>query len=121
MPKRMVSKYTYGFWFIYETNWYVESIWKAFRKDPKAFRKDVISVEKRLALVLYYLKDQCCLRVTANKFGVLISTVSLSLRMVCNAVTEHLDPLYIKFPSTWPTIHDETLNILRTKRTFKIK
>ena len=67
--------------------------------NPKAFRKDVISAEKRVALVPYYLKDQGSLRMTTNTFGVSISTVSLSLRMVCNAIAEHLGPLHIKFPS----------------------
>ena len=38
--------------------------------NPKAFRKDVISAEKRVALVLYYLKDQGSLRMAANTFGV---------------------------------------------------
>ena len=37
---------------------------------------------------------------TANTFRVSISTVSLSLRMVCDAIAERLGPLYIKFPST---------------------
>ena len=68
--------------------------------NPKAFKKDVISAEKRVALVIYYLKDQGSLRMTANTFGVSISTVSLSLRMVCNAIAEHLGPLYMKFPFT---------------------
>ena len=68
--------------------------------NPKAFRRDVISAEKRVALVFYYLKDQGRLRMTANTFGVSISTVSLCLRMVCNSTAEHLGPLYIKFPST---------------------
>ena len=58
--------------------------------NPKAFEKDVVSAEKRVALVIYYLKDQGSLRMTANTFGVSISTVSLSLRMVCNAIAEHL-------------------------------
>ena len=40
--------------------------------NPKAFRKDVISAEKRVALVLYYLKDQGSLRMAANTFGVSI-------------------------------------------------
>ena len=30
--------------------------------NPKAFKKDVISAEKRVALVIYYLKDQGSLR-----------------------------------------------------------
>lgn len=68
--------------------------------DPSAFRKDVISAEKRLAICLYYLKDQGSLRMTANTFGVSRSTVSISLRKVCKGICEHLGPLYIKFPST---------------------
>ena len=45
--------------------------------NPKAFRKDVISVEKQVALVLCYQIDQGSLRMTANTFGVSISTVSV--------------------------------------------
>ena len=67
--------------------------------NPKAFRKDVISAEKRVALVLYNLKDEDFLRMTANTFGVSISTVSLSLRMVCDAIAERSGSLDIKFPS----------------------
>ena len=66
--------------------------------NPKAFRKDVTSAEKRVALVLCYLRDQGSLRMMANTFDVSISTVSLSLRMVCYAIAKHLGPLYIKFP-----------------------
>ena len=33
-------------------------------------RKDVISVEKRLEITLYYLKDQGSMKMTANTFGV---------------------------------------------------
>ena len=68
--------------------------------NPKAFKKDVIPAEKRVALVIYYLKDQGSLRMTANTFGVSISTVSLSLRMVCDAIAERSGSLDIKFPST---------------------
>lgn len=42
--------------------------------NPKAFEKDVVSAEKRVALVIYYLKDQGSLRMTANTFGVSISS-----------------------------------------------
>ena len=42
--------------------------------NPKAFEKDVVSAEKRVALVIYYLKAQGSLRMTANTFGVSISS-----------------------------------------------
>ena len=46
-------------------------------------RGDVLSVEKQLAMTLYYLKDQGSLRMTANSFGVAICTLSVVLRKVC--------------------------------------
>ena len=64
------------------------------------FRKDTIGAEKRVAMVLYYLKDQGSLRMTANTFGVSIATVSVSLRRVCCAINTNLGPELIKFPST---------------------
>ena len=65
--------------------------------NEQSFRRDTISVEKRLALVLYYLKDQGSLRMTANSFGVSTATVSISSK-VCGAICEHLGPLFMKFP-----------------------
>ena len=53
-----------------------------------------------MAMVLYYLKDQGSLSMTANTFGVSIATVSVSLRRVCCAINTILGPELIKFPST---------------------
>ena len=39
-----------------------------------SFRHDTISTEKKLAMCLYYLKDQGSFRMTANTFGVSPST-----------------------------------------------
>ena len=76
--------------------------------DPEAMRRDVISSEKRLAIVLYYLKDQGSLRMTANAFGVSVATVSVSLRKVCGAICK-LGPKYIKFPLTTEEIKGAAL------------
>ena len=38
---------------------------------------DVLSVEKQLALTLYFLKDQGSLSMTANAFGITRCTVSV--------------------------------------------
>ena len=65
--------------------------------DSNSFRKDTISGEKRLAIVLYYLEDQGSLRMTANTFGVSVATVSVSLRLVCDAICK-IGPKFIKFP-----------------------
>lgn len=44
---------------------------------------DVSSVEKQLAMTLYYLKDQGSLRMTANAFGMVTCTLSVVLHKVC--------------------------------------
>lgn len=74
--------------------------------DMQSIRIDTITAEKRLAIVLYYLKDQGSLRMTANTFGVSKATVSLSLKKVCSVVVDHLGPTYIQFPSTVEKLKD---------------
>ncbi|XP_068674456.1 uncharacterized protein [Montipora foliosa] len=61
---------------------------------------DVLSVEKQLAITLYFLKDQGSLTMTANAFGVAHCTVSVVVRKVCNIITDVLGPRYIKLPNT---------------------
>ena len=41
---------------------------------------DVLSVEKQLAMTLYYLKDQGSILMTTNAFGVALCTVSIVVR-----------------------------------------
>ena len=47
-----------------------------------SFRGDTISSSKKLAMTLYYLKDQGSLRMTSNIFGVSPCTLSLTIRKV---------------------------------------
>ena len=61
---------------------------------------DVLSVEKQLAMTLYFLKDQGSLRMTANTFGVAVCTLSVVLRKVCALITRELGPRYISLPTT---------------------
>ena len=68
--------------------------------DPLAFRQDCISSEKRVAISIYYLKDQGSLRMNANTFGVAKSTVSKSIKTVCTLICDHFGPKLISFPST---------------------
>ena len=56
------------------------------RRGPRG--KDVLSVEKQLALTLYYLKDQGSLAMAANSFGVALCSVSV----VVQKVYENLAP-----------------------------
>ena len=46
--------------------------------------KDMLSVEKQLALTLYYLKDQGSLAMTANSFSVALCSVSVVVQKVCD-------------------------------------
>ena len=78
----------------------VDSIKSFVAPNPGAKRQDKISAEKRVAIVLYYLKDLGSLRMVANTFGVSKATVSVSLRTVCGAIVKHLGPKLIKFPSS---------------------
>ena len=70
-------------------------------------RDDVITVEKQLAITLYFLKDQGSLSMTANAFGVAICTVSVVVRKVCHVLTKYLGPKYIKLPSSEQDMRQE--------------
>ena len=50
------------------------------RRGPRG--KNVLSVEKQLALTLYYLKDQGSLAMSANSFGFALCTVSVVVQKV---------------------------------------
>lgn len=54
-----------------------------------------VSVEKKVALTLYYLADEDRLHETANAFGLSRSAVSIIIRKVCRAITVHLGPKYM--------------------------
>ncbi len=68
--------------------------------SPDSFRVDTIKKKKKLAMTLYYLKDQGSLRMTSNQFGVSKATLSLTIRKVCFAIKNVLGPELIKFPKT---------------------
>ena len=66
--------------------------------DFSAPRKG-LSVEKKLAITLHYLKDTGSVAVTANAFGVSRSTVSSTIKTVCMAINTNLGPKYLKIPT----------------------
>ena len=66
----------------------------------------MLSVEKQLALTLYFLKDQGSLSMTANAFGIARCTVSVIVRKVCDVIARVLGPKYIKLPSTEQQMKD---------------
>ena len=59
-----------------------------------------VSVEKQVALTLYYLSDEGRLRKVANAFGLSRACVSIIIRRVTYAITTFLGPNYIKLPLT---------------------
>ena len=70
------------------------------RPSKDSFRGDTICSVKKLAMTLYYLKDQGSLRMTSNLFGIAPTTLSATIRKVCHAITTVLGPQLIKFPTT---------------------
>ena len=61
---------------------------------------DVLSVQKQLAMTLYYLKDQGSILMTANAFGLSLCIVSVVVRKVCHVLTNKCGPNVIKLPTT---------------------
>ena len=59
-----------------------------------------LSAEKKLAVILYLLKDTGSLTMTANAFGIHQSTTSKVIMEVCEATVTHLVPKYITLPKT---------------------
>ena len=59
-----------------------------------------ISVEKQVAVVLYYLMDERQYRKFGNAFGISRSSVLLFVRSVCKAIAAQFGHKFVKFPST---------------------
>ena len=68
--------------------------------DPKSPNRRALSVETKVALTLYYLKDTGSMCMTANRFGIHQCTVSKVVLEVCDATTKYLGPEYIHLPRT---------------------
>lgn len=66
-----------------------------------------LTLEKKVAIVLYFFKDTGSLWMTANTFGVHQCTVSKVVVEVCTAITDHLASNYIKLPSTMNEMHEK--------------
>ena len=58
-----------------------------------------VEVDRQVALTLYYLADESCMRKTANAFGLSRSSVSIIVRKVCRAPSEHLGPQLTRLPT----------------------
>ena len=78
--------------------------------DPASPNRTALSTEKKLALTLYFLKDMGSLGMTANVFGVAISTVSVAVYEVCQAIATHLGSKYIRLPRTEEEMRELVVN-----------
>ena len=59
-----------------------------------------ISANKKLTINLYFLKDTGSLVMTANIFGIALSTALKNIHEVCKAITEYLGSKYTRLPRT---------------------
>ena len=66
-------------------------------KESQA-RQDVISLERRVAVALYNLKDQGSMQITSHTFGIARCTVGQVIQEMCGILTKDLGPEFIKFP-----------------------
>ena len=65
--------------------------------DPIPVR-DALTPEKKVAMTLYYLKDQGSYLMTCNAFGVGKSTLSYVIKEVCHAINMRVGPNYLRLP-----------------------
>ena len=77
----------------------VELIRPHVKERSSQVRQDVINVEKRVAVTLYYLKDQGSMKMTASTFGIARCTVGQIVHEICGILTNNLGPDLIKFPT----------------------
>ena len=78
----------------------VDMIREEVALNSRSFRSDAVAAEKKVAMTLYYLTDQGSFRQTGNSFGVSKAKLSITLRVVVNAIINNLRKKYIVLPST---------------------
>ena len=66
--------------------------------NPSSPNHRALTSATKLALTLYFLKDTGTLRITANTFGVAVSTASAVIVDVSQALNKYLGPKYIHLP-----------------------
>ena len=69
-----------------------------------------ISVQKKVAVMLYYLSDGGRMRKTANAFGLAVSRVSVIVKNVTPAISKHLASTYIKLPISEQEVQASAVN-----------
>ena len=78
----------------------VEMIRPYTRERSKRARQDIITLEKKVAMTLHYLKDQGSIVITANVFGCSISSTCNAVKEVCRILSKKIVSCMIKYPSS---------------------
>ena len=84
-----------------------------FVSSKKMHLRKPISVQKKVAVTLYYLSDGGRLRKTANAFGLAVSTVSVIVKNVTQAISTHLASTYIKLPTSEQEVQESAANFFK--------
>ena len=82
--------------------------------------RNAVEVDRHVAATLNYLADEGQVRKTANAFRLSRPFVSVIVRRVCKAITEHLGPLCIRLPSTEVEVEEKTKNFLRVLTSLNV-
>ena len=90
----------------------VEIIRSYARERSSKVRKYPITLEKRLAITWYYLKDQGSMKMTANVFGIARCTVDQVIHQICKILSEKIGPDMIKFPTGKDQVMEATSEFL---------
>ena len=68
--------------------------------DSRSPNPKMVDAPKKLAITLYYLKDQGSIRMTANQFGVAMCTAAKVVHQVCSVIVTYMGPNLIRMPAT---------------------
>ena len=86
---------------------------RPFVEKRKTSFRAPISVEKQVAVTLYYLADEGGYRKVANAFGIGRSSVSTIVRNVCYVITTELGQRYIRLPQNEKYVRFAAENLKR--------
>lgn len=76
------------------------SLLRPFLEGQHTFFREPISVEKKVAVTLYYLAEEGRYRKVANAFGISRASVSIIVRTVTTIIVAQLREMFIRLPHT---------------------
>ena len=76
-------------------------------------RQDLLSLEKRIAITLHYLKDQGSMKMTENTFGMARCTLGAVVHEIYQILNENIGPKIAKFPVSKQEVAEATGHFLQ--------